>query len=129
VDGIEAETSVRLDTHFSGCASYTLTRASSRSSGLPLTQTPKYKLAAALSYRNGTLSLRAGHYRESEQTGDLFGSVRVPAKQRTDLSASWRGKHNEWALAVQNLFDEDGRDFWDLPLPGRYVEISIKHSF
>jgi len=128
VKGLEAEGGFSIGKHLSGNASYTLTRASFRKSGLPFTQMPRYKLSTMLRYRDGGFSFSAAHTRESAQTSDLFGSIRVPAKRRTDLSASWRGKRNEWILTVQNLFDQGGRDFWDLPLPGRYIEITMKHS-
>ena len=63
------------------------------------------------------------NFRESAQNADLFGSIRVPGKNLWNLSLASTGD-TAVTLTVDNLFDQSARDYWDLPLPGRYFELA-----
>ncbi len=110
-------------------STYTYTSSSYGRSKLELTQTPKYKFFASVGYefRGGTLGL--SQIRESSQSADLFGSIRVPRKSITNLETNIKMGKGNLHVSVQNIFNNSARDFWDLPLPGRFFEVAYESLF
>ncbi len=130
VRGLEASGRVEFTRHLSARASYALTDAEFVRSNIDMAQTPRCRFHGSLAYNDDEWSLELAHFRESAQSADLFGSVRVRGKALWDLSLVRRREERggKLSLAIRNLFDESARDFWDLPLPGRSVEISWKST-
>jgi len=122
--GLEAWASFHFHDRLSATAAWALTDAEFVRSGIEFTQTPRHRFHCALTYEAGEWHAELRHFRESAQNADLFGSIRVPAQETWGFSLAHRGERGELALSVQNLFDRSVRDFWDLPMPGRIIEVS-----
>ena len=130
--GLEVSTRLRLSEHLSANASYALTDAEFTRSGIEFTQTPRHRFHGAIAYDNDRWSAEISHFRESKQSADLFGSIRVPGKALWNVSLARRTQDERWGklkVTVRNVFDQSARDFWDLPLPGRSVEVSWEKTF
>jgi outer membrane receptor protein involved in Fe transport len=130
--GLEATTRLRLSEHLSASASYALTDAEYKRSGFDFTQTPRHRFYGAVAYDDGGWNAEVSHFRESQQSADLFGSIRVPGKALWNLSLARRTRgerRGKLKVTVRNVFDQSARDFWDLPLPGRSIEVSWERTF
>lgn len=130
--GLEATTRLRLSKNLSASASYALTDAEFARSGIDFTQAPRYRFHGSVAYDDGGWSAEVSHFRESKQSADLFGSIRVPGKALWNVSLARRTREERWGklkVTVRNVFDQSARDFWDLPLPGRSVEVSWERTF
>ena|GEM_PF-2309675 len=130
--GLEASARLRLSERMTVSASYALTDAEYSRSGIDFTQTPRHRFHGAVAYDDGCWSAEVSHFRESQQSADLFGSIRVPGKALWNLSLArqTRGERcGKLKVTVRNVFDQSARDFWDLPLPGRSVEVSWERTF
>ncbi len=129
VRGIEfalnAELSDEMSASFSG--GYTDSRYTA--SGIELTQTPKYKVLASLRTKLRKWEASASYFRESSQSADLFGSLRVPSKEIVNVEISGKVKGGVFRLGIQNLLDKPAYDFLSMPLPGRYLEASFERRF
>lgn len=127
--GIEADCTFNLSPGLSASASYALTDAEYTRSGIDFTQTPRSRYSCAVGYENSVWAGSASLHCESSQSADLFGSVRVPAQERLDITVSRKVGGGRLELAVSNLLDADNRDYWDLPLPGRAFEVKWSQRF
>ena len=127
--GIEADCTFMLSPGLTANASYALTNAEYTHSGIDFTQTPRNRFSCAVGYESNDWAGRASLHCESSQSSDLFGSVRVPAQERLDVTVSRKAGKGRLELAVSNLLDGYNRDYWDLPLPGRAFEIKWSQRF
>jgi len=123
--GIEVFGEAKLSSALALYFSESFTRAKFAGSGIELTQTPRYKFFSELVYEKAGYSFALSHFRESAQSADLFGSIRVPAKQITDAELGLKTRLGTLRFTAHNVFDEPAYDFIDFPLPGRYFEISF----
>jgi len=130
--GLEATTRLRLSKGVTASASYALTDAEFTRSGIDFAQTPRHRFHGAVTYSSGGWSAEISHFRESQQSADLFGSIRVPGKALWNVSLARRTRGErcgKLSVTVRNVFDQSARDFWDLPLPGRSFEVSWERTF
>ncbi len=130
--GLETTGHLRLSENVTASASYALTDAEFARSGIDFAQTPRHRFYGAVAYDDGGWSAEVAHFRESAQSADLFGSIRVPGKALWNLSLARRSRGErcgKLSVTVRNVFDRSARDFWDLPLPGRSVEVSWEQTF
>jgi len=130
--GLEATGRLQLSARLTASASCALTDAEFARSGIDFAQTPRHRFYGSLAYDGGGWSAEVSHFRESAQSADLFGSTRVPGKALWNLSLTRRSggeRRGRLTLTVRNIFDQCARDFWDLPLPGRSIEVSWAQTF
>jgi vitamin B12 transporter len=129
-DGLELAGKVKLSPHLRLSFAYALTDAEFTASGLGFPQVPRHRFSAGMNYTGNRWSASVTNFRESAQNADLFGSIRVPGKSLWNLHlAVAPRKGNTISLSVNNVFDQSARDYWDLPLPGRYVELTWEKRF
>lgn len=127
--GIEATLEASPSPSLRFSLSESFTQADYENSKIELTQTPKYKLFATVDLEVSGWGIGVSHLRQSSQNADLFGSIRVPGKEFTSLQLGRHRKDETIRLSLNNLFNNPGRDFWDLPLPGRWFEFSYERRF
>ncbi len=121
--GIEADCSLLLAPGLTANVVYAWTKAAYSQSGIDFTQTPRHRFSCSLRYDDGMWTGSASLLCESSQSADLFGSVRVPAQERFDVAVSRNLGSGRLELVASNLLDKNNRDYWDLPLPGRALEV------
>jgi len=126
--GLELAGHLKLSPRLRMSLAYALTDAEFTVSGLGFPQTPRHRFSAGVVYTGNGWSASVANFRESAQNADLFGSIRVPGKNLWNLSLASTGD-TAVTLTVDNLFDQSARDYWDLPLPGRYFELAWERQF
>lgn len=123
--GLELAAKAELSPHLRMSLAYALTEAEFTASGLGFPQVPRHRFSAGMDYTGNGWSASVANSRESAQNADLFGSIRVPGKSLWNLHLAVVPREGHtFSLTLNNVFDQSARDYWDLPLPGRYFELT-----
>jgi len=93
-------------------------------SGVPLTGRSEYHANSRLEYAakpwRAALSLDC----TGEIPADLFGSLVIEPRALLGLELAHDLRRGELGLSISNVFDEQARDSWNYPLPGREVYLT-----
>lgn len=109
---------------------YTYAKSRYIPSGVPLVGRPRQSLSAALDWKMGRHSSRVEISYDGRRTADILGNQTLGSKTLLNLSHTYR-PDRRWSLNVRlnNILDQDARDFRDLPVPGRSVYITTSLMF
>ena len=124
VAGAEALFDAQLRGNWWWRTAYTWLPLAEYSSGVPLTGRANRHANSRIEYLgkqwSGALSL--------DYTGgipaDLFGNLVIEPRLLTGLELMRSGGSGQIGMTVNNLFDEDARDAWNYPLPGREIYLT-----
>jgi len=93
-------------------------------SGVPLTGRSEYHLNSRLEYLESEWSGALSVDYTGEIPADLFGNLVIEPRTLVGIELAHETNTGEIGLAVNNLFDEDARDNWNYPLPGREIYVT-----
>lgn len=128
VAGVEALVDWQLDDALWWRTAGTWLGRAEYDSGVPLTGRSDYHLNSRLEYGadtwRGALSLDY----TGEIPADLFGNLVIEPRALVGVELARETSTGEVSVAVSNLFDEDARDSWNYPLPGREIFVTWTHE-
>lgn len=93
-------------------------------SGVPLTGRSDYHLNSRLECTRGEWSGALAVDCTGEIPADLFGNLVIEPRALVGVELARETGVGEIGVAVNNLFDEDARDNWNYPLPGREIYVT-----
>jgi len=93
-------------------------------SGVPLTGRSEYHANSRLEYSDKHWRTALSLDCTGEIPADLFGSLVIEPRALVGLELARGLNSGELGLTINNVFDEQARDSWNYPLPGREIYLT-----
>ena len=124
VGGVEASLDQKLSQQAWWRTAYTWLPLAEYASGVPLTGRAEQHLSSSLELARGawTGALRLDY--TGRTPADLFGNLIIKPRTLTGIELSRGCGAGELSLNISNVFDEQARDSWNYPLPGRELQLT-----
>ena len=128
VSGLEALVDRRLSKHWWWRTAYTWLPIAEYDSGVPLTRRSEHHLNSRLEFSSVKWSGGIGVDYTSSIPADLFGNLVISPRTTLDADIAHYFERGSLSFSITNLFDQDARDNWNYPLPGREVFVTWRLS-
>ena len=124
VGGLEALVDRRLSKSWWWRTAYTWLPIAEYDSGVPLTRRSEHHLNSRLEFSGAKWSGGIGIDYTSSIPADLFGNLVIAPRTTIDADITHHLEHGSLNVSVTNLLNQNTRDNWNYPLPGREVFVA-----